>query len=84
MPTPSDPDFIGAVVVQGMVQKYIFSPYSGAVLDMRDAVVIDGTDNGKGIHVMSGAEFDVIEEAFFTKFSREDFDVYDGRDIFGK
>jgi hypothetical protein len=84
MPTLGDPDFLGAMIVKGLVQKAIVSPYSGTVLDMRNAVVIDGSDHGHGMHVMTGEEFDVVEDQFFDRYPRDEFDVYDGRDIFRK
>jgi hypothetical protein len=80
---PSDPDFIGAAVILFMVQREIFSPHTGHVLDIRDAVVIDGSDKGHGMHVMTGAEYDAIEAAFFEHFPRDDFEVFDGRIING-
>ena len=72
--------------------RQIFSPYGGGILDVRRAVLIDGTDHtdAKGkpgtMHVMTAAEFDkVIEnvggvEALKAKFGW-DFEVYDGREL---
>jgi hypothetical protein len=84
MSNPSEPHFLGRTLLKAAVQRYIFSPYGGEVLDMRRAVLIDGTDHGGTMHIMTGDEFDAIEGPFFELFSRDDYDVYDGRVLFGK
>jgi hypothetical protein len=84
MTTPLDDRFLGRELVKAAVQRQIFSPYGGEVLDMRRAVLLDGTDHGGTMHIMTGDEFDAIEGPFFERFSRDDYDVYDGRVLFGK
>jgi hypothetical protein len=79
---PGEPGFLGKTLLTAAVQRAIFSPYGGEVLDVRRAVLLDGTDHGRGIHVMTAAEFDQIEAAFFERYPRADFDVYDGRKLF--
>lgn len=32
---------------------------------------------------MTAPEFDIAHEAFFARYGRENFDVYDGRVLFG-
>ena len=36
------------------VQRQIFSPYGGEVLDVRRAVLLDGTDHGAHMTIMTG------------------------------
>ncbi len=93
--TPTHPDFIGRAILMAAVQRQIFSPYSGQVLDVRRAVLIDGTDyqaagknaGGKpiGMHVMTSSDWDTAREAFAAAFGNpgEAYDVHDGRLLFG-
>ena len=81
MLTPADADFIGHTLLLAAVQQEIFCPYTGVILDIRTAVLIDGTDHGHGMHVLDGKAYDLIEEGFFSQYDRADFDIYDGRKI---
>ena len=96
MDNPSDPGFLGRALLKSAVQRQIFDPYTGEVLDMRRAVLIDGTDyeradgTGKGaMHVMSAQTYDTVLESTggtnaLAKVLGHGFDVYDGRKLSGK
>lgn len=67
------------------MQTAIFSPYGGGLLDMRLAVLIDGSDHGGTINVMTCAEYDKVLASLAASgttlegaFGHE-VDVYDGR-----
>lgn len=73
--------------------RQIFSPYGGGLLDVRRAVLVDGSDftraDGKagGMLIMTGGEFDkVIENIGGVETLKEKlghgFVVYDGRELF--
>jgi hypothetical protein len=67
------------------VQRQIFSPYGGEVLDVSRAVLIDGTDHGGRMSIMSAAEYDKVLASLTASgttlegaFGHE-VDVHDGR-----
>jgi hypothetical protein len=69
------------------VQRQIFSPYSGEILDVRRAVLLDGTDHGGGMMIMTAAEYDIVleksggHEKLEAKFGHP-LIAYDGRKLF--
>jgi hypothetical protein len=81
---------LGRELLRYAVMKTIFSQYGGGLLDVRRAVLIDGSDftgaDGKSgaMSVMTAAEYDKVignvggVEALKTAFGH-DFVVYDGR-----
>ena len=79
-----DERFLGRELLKAAVMRQIFCPYSGRVLDVRDAVLIDGTDHGHGYGVMTSECFDLAGAALFEKFGRDNFVVYDGRVLNGR
>jgi hypothetical protein len=79
-----DEKFLGRELLKAAVMRQIFCPYSGKVLDIRDAVLIDGTDHGHSMYVMTSVCFDLAGEALFEKFGRDNFVVYDGRVLNGR
>jgi len=78
-----DENFLGRELLKAAVMRQIFCPYTGHVLDVRDAVLVDGSDHGKGTHIMTSRCFELAGEALFEKFGRENFVVYDGRVLNG-
>jgi hypothetical protein len=86
MDTPGDPRFLGRKLLEAAVQRQIFDPYTGDILDVRRAVLIDGTDHNKGVgmHVMTAANYDKAKAALIEKYGENSFDVYDGRELFGR
>ncbi len=69
------------------VQRAIFCPYCGKILDIRDAVLLDGSDHGGKMHILHAAEYDRVIEAegnlaaLEEKFGHK-IDVLDGRELF--
>jgi hypothetical protein len=67
------------------VQTAIFSPYGGGLLDVRRAVLIDGTDHGGRMLIMTAAEWEKVLAAFDGNADALadrlgfKFDLYDGR-----
>jgi len=81
-------------ILRAAVQRQIMSPFGGEVLDVRRAVLIDGSDydradgSGKGrMYIMTAAEYDGLIEAqggvkaLVDKLGYK-FDVLDGRELF--
>ena len=69
-----------------VVATAIFNPYGGGLLDIRRAVLLDGTEHAGTMHIMTAAEFDTVTtnfggiETLKAKLGN-DFEVYDGREM---
>jgi hypothetical protein len=82
--TVLDDKFLGRELLRSAVQRMIFCPYTGNVLDVRSAVLVDGTDaqpKSLGMFVMSGQAWALAKEAFLAEYG-EDFTIYDGSVLF--
>lgn len=66
------------------VQRLIFCPYTGALLDVRSTVMLDGSEHGQGMHVMTAEAWDSIKDSVFGegKLNADDYEVLDGRELF--
>ncbi len=80
----------GREILKYACQRQIFSPYGGGILDMRRAVLIDGSDYGGKMSIMTTAEYDKVLAALTASgttlagaFGHEVV-IYDGRSLFGK
>jgi len=81
-------DVLARELLKYAVQRQIFSPYGGDLLDMRRAVLIDGTDHGGRMNIMTAADYDKVLASLTAQglslegaFGHE-VDVYDGRKLF--
>lgn len=69
------------------VQVQITSPYGGGVLDVRRAVLLDGSDHGGKMHIMTADEYDIVVgrmgglDVLESRLGYK-VDVYDGRQLF--
>jgi len=69
------------------VQRAIFCPYCEKLLDVREAVLLDGTDHGGRMDILHGWEYDAViaksgtVEALQAKLGYE-VEVLDGRVLF--
>lgn len=80
---------IARELLRHAVQRQIFSPYGGGLLDVRRAVLIDGTDHGGKMIIMTAVEYDAVLESVggvdaLAHALSWNFAVYDGRILFGK
>lgn len=74
---------LGQALLRYAVQRYMFCQISGAVLDMRSAVLIDGSDNGLGMMVVTARVYDIAAETLAARLG-DDIDIYDGRELFSR
>jgi len=81
--TPLSDKCLGRQLLEAAVQRQIHCPYTNKVLDARRAVLLDGTHHGHAMHIMTAEVWDRAENAFFEAHPRDEFDVYDGRDLYG-
>lgn len=78
---------LARIALRYAVQRQIFCPYCDKVLDIRDAVLLDGSDYGTKSDVMHGAEYDKVLaatgdiEGLKAKLGYQ-VDVLDGRVLF--
>lgn len=68
------------------VQREITCPYSGVILDIRTAVLVEGTyadGRAAGTHVLDGARYDTIAESLASGAADKDLTlvITDGRVI---
>jgi hypothetical protein len=74
-------------LLRSAVMRAITDPYSGALLDVRRAVLLDGSDHGGRMDIMTAEVYDVVLakagglEPLKIKLGYE-LDVYDGRELF--
>lgn len=78
-----DDKFLARELIKAAVMRQIFCPYTGVILDMRRAVLLDGSDNGHGIIILDGKAWDLVKVDFLAVYS-EEYDVYDGRELWRK
>jgi hypothetical protein len=64
--TPNDSTILGRALLKGAVQQQIFCPYTSKILDVRDAVLIDGSGHGHATLIMTGAAYDIVADQFFA------------------
>jgi hypothetical protein len=63
----------------------MFCPYSDKLLDVRSAVLIDGTDHGHKMYIMTAVIYDqLVKSDIWKVWNRDEYDVLDGRELFGK
>lgn len=78
---------LARIALRYAVQRQIFCPYCDKVLDVRDAVLLDGSDHGGSMAIMHATEYDKVLagvgtlEALEEKFGHK-LDVQDGRVLF--
>jgi hypothetical protein len=78
---------LARITLRSAVSRVIFCAYCQKLLDVRDAVLLDGSDHGGRMDVMHGAEHDRLlskvgsVEALQAKLGHE-VDVLDGRELF--
>jgi hypothetical protein len=78
---------LARVTLRYAVQRAIFCPYCQHLLDVRDAVLLDGTDHGGRMDILHAAEYDRVigangsVEALQDKLGYE-VQVLDGRVLF--
>jgi hypothetical protein len=78
---------VGRELLRYAVQRAIFCPYCQKVLDVRDAVLLDGTGHGGRMDIMHAAEYDfVIEKTGSLEKLEQKFgykvDILNGRELF--
>lgn len=78
---------VARTILRYAVQRQIFSPYGGGILDVRRAVLLDGTDHGGKADIMTAAEYDIVIDRVGTLAELEEklgykVDIYDGRKLF--
>ncbi len=65
------------------VSRQMFCPYSDDLLDVRSAVLIDGSDHGHKMHIMTATVYDqIVENGIWEKWNRDEYEVLDGRELF--
>jgi hypothetical protein len=65
------------------VMTAMFCPYSNVVLDVRRAVLLDGSDHGHHMLIMTAEVYDdVVANGLWDQSNRDDYDVLDGRELF--
>ena len=71
----------GRAIVKAAVMRAIFCPFTGVVLDMRRAVVVD---TGVDPYVMEATHWDEVREHFDAMMAdrQRAYTVYDGRELF--
>lgn len=78
---------LARITLRYAVQRAIFCVYCGHLLDIREAVLLDGSDYGTKSDVMHGAEYDKVisatgdVEGLKAKLGYQ-VDVQDGRVLF--
>ncbi|MCP2341145.1 hypothetical protein [Actinomadura rupiterrae] len=65
------------------VQRQIACPITGEVLDVANAVLVDATDHGGAMVVVTGEAWDQHEQTIRAKLGGTRADVHDGRRLFG-
>lgn len=76
------------ITLRTAVQRQITCPYTGNLLDVRDAVLLDGSDHGGSMHIMSASAYEAVIKANGTLGNLERklgyrVDIHDGRILFG-
>lgn len=70
-------------ILRHAVMTAMFCPYSNVVLDVRRAVLLDGSDAGLKMHIMTAEIYDqIVENGIWNQWNRDDYDVLDGRELF--
>jgi hypothetical protein len=80
---------LARITLKYAVQRAIFCAYCGKVLDVRSAVLLDGSDDGGRMDLMHADEWDRVldksgsVEALEAKLGYQ-VEVLDGRELFGR
>ena len=69
------------------VQRQIMCRYCGKLLDVRDSVLLDGSEHGGGMHLLHSEEYDTFMSRVGGQAQLESafghgVEIYDGRTLF--
>lgn len=73
----------GRKLLADAVLREVHDPRTQRLLHVWNTVLIDGSAHGQKTFVMVAEDWDFAKTPFFAVYGAENFDVYDGRELFG-
>lgn len=72
-------DHAARLLLRAAVRQTVTCPFTGEVLDVTTAVLIDATRHGGGMAVLTAKAWDHASDLILGHIGGRDHDVYDGR-----